>query len=329
MAIFHFSIKAISRSKGRSATGAAAYRAATSILDDRTGEIHDYSRKSGVQWTELIFPKCVSHITRSVLWNTAEAAENRKNSTVAREYEVALPAEMTFIKQKKLAQNFARLLVDRFGVAADIAIHAPGRGGDGRNRHAHILTTTRQIAEGGILKAKTRALDDKKTGEVGYLRATWANLVNQSLEQAGHLSRVDHRSLKKQGKKHKPTIHLGPKTTAMERRGISTERGKLNRKILDERKDYENTLKAAQEAQDDLAEALALETSGPTTQVNKADTGDSLASRKKAAQVRFEKKFEQFLETHSFESIKEWGETIPALEQEGNKPTGQDGPKMR
>jgi len=167
-------------------------------------------------------------LERERLWNAAEASENRKNSTVAREYEVALPEELTSEQRKTLTIVFAQHLTARYGVAADVAIHTPGRGGDSRNHHAHILTTTRVITMKGF-GAKTRALDDKKTGEVEHVRAAWATLTNQALEQAGHKIQIDHRSLQNQGVDRKPTTHLGPVATAMERRGEPSERGDLNR----------------------------------------------------------------------------------------------------
>lgn len=232
MAIYHCTIKTVGRSQGRSATGAAAYRAAVRIIDKRTGEIHDYRRKGGVEHKEIIFPHGVTPIDRGRLWNNAEAAEKRKNSTVAREYEIALPDELNQGQRQALALEFARHLADRYGVAADVAIHAPGRGGDHRNHHAHILTTTRQIAQGGELGAKTRSLDDRRSGEVEHIRAAWGHLVNAALERAGHSSMVNHESYEKQGIKQNPGIHLGPTVTAMERRGIPTDRGQLHRELV-------------------------------------------------------------------------------------------------
>ena len=97
MAIYHLSVKTISRSQGRSATAAAAYRAAIEIVDERTGEIHDYQRKGGVECTEIILPDNAPDwaTDRAALWNAAEQAETRKNSTVAREFEIALPSELS------------------------------------------------------------------------------------------------------------------------------------------------------------------------------------------------------------------------------------------
>lgn len=227
MAIYHCSIKTIGRSAGRSAVASASYRSGERLKDERTGEVYDYTRKSGVEHTELIMPEGVN-LDREQLWNAAESSERRKNSTVAREYEVALPEELNPEQRTELARDFARYLVKRYGVAVDVSIHAPGREGDRRNYHAHILTTTRQVTPEGF-GSKTRVLDDRKTGEVEHVRAQWAYLTNLALQRAGHVERVSHKSLEAQGIGRLPTSHLGPIATAMERRGIQTERGDLNR----------------------------------------------------------------------------------------------------
>jgi ATP-dependent exoDNAse (exonuclease V) alpha subunit len=236
MAIYHCSVKTISRSEGRSAIGAVAYRAGICLIDERTGENHNYNRKRGVEYTEVVLPQGIPAIERGKLWNAAEAAEKRKNSTVAREYEIALPDELDRNQRQVLAVEFARHLANRYGVAADVAIHAPGRGGDFRNHHAHILTTTRQIDQGGALGAKTRSLDDRRSGEVEHIRSTWAHLVNKTLERAGHTTRVSHKSLEEQGIQQSPGIHLGPAATAMERRGLSSDRGRLHRELVADRR---------------------------------------------------------------------------------------------
>lgn len=237
MAIFHCSVKTVSRSAGRSATAAAAYRAGECIKDERTGTVHDYTRKQGILYAGLVLPHGVS-MTRAELWNSAELSEKRKNSTVAREYEIALPGELTSEQQQSLAMDFARDLVERYGVAADVCIHAPGKGGDARNVHAHILTTTRTVSTDGF-GAKTRVLDDRKSGEIEYIRSHLAELTNAALESAGYTDRVDHRSLREQGIQRAATVHMGPAATQMERRGERTRKGDHNRGIAELNRDIE------------------------------------------------------------------------------------------
>ena len=220
MAIFHLSVKAIGRANGRSATAAAAYRAASRIEDERTGLVHDYTRKTGVVHREIAVPDGAPHWAqdRVQLWNAAELAETRKNSTVAREFEVALPGELAAPERRHLASSLAQEIAARHRCAVDVAIHAPGRGGDNRNHHAHLLMTTRRLEASGFTE-KTRELDDLKTGEVTRWRERWATLVNEHLEEHGHRDRVDHRSLEAQGVDREATSHKGPAVTAIERRG--------------------------------------------------------------------------------------------------------------
>ena len=231
MAIFHLSVKTISRSAGRSATAAAAYRAGAKITDERTGEIHDYTRKGGVESADLVLPAGAPDwaADRAALWNAAEQAETRKNSTVAREFEIALPDELTPAERHRLAHDLAREIVERHGCAADVAIHAPGADGDHRNHHAHILLSTRRLGPDGFTE-KTRELDDQKTGPqlVTEWRERFASLQNERLRQAGIDARVDHRRLEAQGIDREPTRHLGPAASGYERRT-----GEPSRKRLD------------------------------------------------------------------------------------------------
>lgn len=219
VAIYHLSVKTISRSAGRSATAAAAYRAGVKITDERTGQIHDYSRKSGVESAELVLPADAPKwaADRSALWNAAEQSETRKNSTVAREFEIALPTELSAEERRRLAVDFAREIVNRHDCAVDVAIHAPSRGGDNHNHHAHILCSTRKLTPVGFSQ-KTRELDDRKTGEVERWRERFATLQNERLQDAGIDARVDHRSLEAQGIDREPTRHLGVAATGYERR---------------------------------------------------------------------------------------------------------------
>ena len=201
MASYHLNVATISRAAGRSATAAAAYRAAERIDCEREGRSHDYTRKSGVLHAEIVAPENAPEwvTDRTALWNGAEASENRKNSVVAREWLVALPDELGAEERRELALDFAHALVERFGVAADVAIHAPHRDGDARNHHAHILTTTRRIGPEGFTE-KTRELDDRKRGsvEIEAMRGDWADRQNSFLDRAGSVERVDHRSLEVQ-----------------------------------------------------------------------------------------------------------------------------------
>lgn len=217
MAIFHFSMKTISRSAGRYATAAAAYRAAQKITHQRTGEIHDFRRKRGVLGCALFLPAGVNPGTsRDQLWNAAEETEKRKNSTVAREIVIALPAELDAQARQALAYRLAQELVERHHCAVDVALHAPGKEGDHRNLHAHLLMTTRRLGADGFTE-KTRELDVKTSGEIEYWRSRWALLANEALALAKSPERIDHRSNADRGIAVVPTVHMGPEVTAIER----------------------------------------------------------------------------------------------------------------
>jgi hypothetical protein len=241
MAIYHTRVKTFSRAKGHSAVAAAAYRAGLSLLDERTGARHDYSRRGGVVESRWVVPLKAPDwsLDAARLWQAAEAAEKRKDATVAREFEIALPHELDGPQRSALTADIARALVDRYGFAAQASIHSPGSN-DGLNWHVHILATTRRLdAEG--LADKTRELDGGPSGrsEVEWLRAMVARLTNQHLAAAEIPVSVDHRSLEAQAGDalergdivaaailgRRPTIHLGQKASALERRGVETDVG--------------------------------------------------------------------------------------------------------
>ena len=194
MAIYHLRATMISRSQGRSATAASAYRVAERIEDRRTGLTFDYAARVGVDYTEILAPDHAPDWVRdrSELWNRVEEAETRKNSQVAREVRVALPDELTHAQRVALVRDYAQTqFVDR-GMVADIALHAPGREGDERNHHAHILLTTREVDTEGFT---TKNRDWNKVEVLEGWREAWARDSNAALERAGIEDRVDHRTL--------------------------------------------------------------------------------------------------------------------------------------
>jgi ATP-dependent exoDNAse (exonuclease V) alpha subunit len=223
MAVFHIVIKPIKRSAGRRATEAAAYRAGERIRDESTGRWHNYLRRKDVTHTEIFLPSQFGESPmewardRARLWNAAEVVEKRRNSRVAREFEVALPSELAVTQRLALARSFARELSDRYGIAVDLAIHNPKAGGDPRNFHAHLLATTREVTPTG-LGAKAgldlQALERAKRGlpnireEYIAVRERWAALTNEALRDANIDARVDHRTLAAQGIDRQPMVHI-------------------------------------------------------------------------------------------------------------------------
>jgi ATP-dependent exoDNAse (exonuclease V) alpha subunit len=223
MAVFHISIKSIKRSAGRQATATAAYCAGERIRDERTGTVHNHSRRKDVTHNEIFLPSRFGESPmewardRASLWNAAETAEKRRDSRVAREFQVTLPSELSATQRLALARSFARELSDRYGTAVDLAIHDPKSGGDPRNFHAHLLTTTREVTPTG-LGAKAGldmgALECAKRGmptaseQYTAVREQWAALMNDALRDANIEARVDHRSLAAQGIDRQPIAHV-------------------------------------------------------------------------------------------------------------------------
>ena len=291
MAIYHLSAQIISRKAGRSSTAAAAYRSAERIVDERTGEIHDYTRKGGVSHTEIVMPAGSDWApTRAELWNAVEAKNKRADSQVAREFLVALPDELDQNQRRELALAFARELADKYQIAADVCIHAPGRG-DQRNHHAHILTSTNKV-QGHGFGNKARELDfiaHNMAGKVGQaneidlVRERWERRANQALEMAGQEARIDRRSLAEQGIEDRaPGAHLGPTATAIERSGRESDVGRRAREQADQfMADMQAQVALQRAAEKDVAE---LETALATARWQATPVEDRLKVAKEAHQ---------------------------------------------
>lgn len=230
MAIYHLHMQTISRADGRSAVAAAAYRAA-SRLTAADGRVFDFRRKQGVVAREIFVPEGCPAIGRQNLWLLAERTEKRKNSTLAREMDMAIPVELSKVERFKLAAQFCRWLAQEYQVAVDCCMHRKDRNDQEENPHIHVMFTTRRYSQEGTLGAKTRELDDLKTRKTHllHIRERWANFCNEYLQFYGKI--IDHRSFKDQGIDALPQIHVGSAATTMACRGLETARGALNREI--------------------------------------------------------------------------------------------------
>lgn len=260
MAIFIASTKSISRGKGQSAVASASYRAGVELEDKRYGKTHDYSKKHGVMSAYIILPTALAaanaEISRSELWNKAEAAEKRVDARVAREWLVNLPYELSAEDRKELAHQFAQTLADRYGTIADCAIHEPtqkeiDRGADPRNFHAHILFTTRTAALDGnheiILtdKASIELSDNKRRSlgmarvshEIKDVRQIWEQIANEKLAEHDH-KLIDSRSYAAQGIDIEPQLKMGSVATKLERDKYERELRKAEQ-AKEEGKHYE------------------------------------------------------------------------------------------
>lgn len=218
VAIYHFSAQVISRRTGRSSTAAAAYRAGEIVLDENTGEVHDYTRKRGVIRTEILAPRGSPAwvFDRSQLWSRVELGENRKDSQVCREIEISIPHELTPLQGQLLMIGFVQSQFVAKGMVADIAFHRPGASGDNRNFHAHVMLTMRKV-DGEGFGQKERNWNSNAL--LQQWREQWAIHANRALEQAGHAARIDHRSNEARGIEELPGQHMGPAVAGLVSRG--------------------------------------------------------------------------------------------------------------
>ncbi len=223
MAIFHFSVKVISRATGASAVASAAYRSASRLHDERLDRDHDFTNKSGVVHSEVLLPDgAPEHLTdRAALWNTVEAGEKRKDAQLSREVEFAIPREMDQAQGIALARDFVqREMVDR-GMVADLNVHWDV-GPDGLAKpHAHVMLSMREVGEDGF-GAKVR--DWNRTELVEHWREAWADHVNERLAQLDIDARIDHRSLADQGIDLEPQHKIGPAAGRRADEGLEAER---------------------------------------------------------------------------------------------------------
>lgn len=240
MAIYHYSTQIISRRAGRTSIACAAYRAGESLTDERLGQTFDYTRRDGVVSSEIVLPQGLTAAwaqDRSQLWNAAERAERRHDARVAREIEISLPHELPAEARQALAREFAQHLADKYGVAVDMAIHAPSSEGDQRNHHAHLLLTTREVKSDGLGKKSSLEMHDFDRVKIGAaptkielkeLRQEWADMANRAMEREGLVARVDHRSFADRMVDLLPTQHQGIAAVALNRIGFDVDRQRLD-----------------------------------------------------------------------------------------------------
>lgn len=254
---FHFSVNIISRGKGKSAVASAAYISGEKIKNEWDGVTHDYTKKQGVISKEIYLPDHApeEYKDRKTLWNSVELFEKNSNAQLARNFIISLPKELSIEENKKMIEEYVQNNFVKEGMIVDLAIHDESREGN-QNIHAHIMTIVRPINEDGTWGQKSKKeyiLDEKgekilnkngkpKTrkvelttwndkGNVEKWRENFSDLCNEYLAKNNIEKRVDHRSFKRQGIKQIPTIHLGASASAMERKGIRTEKGDINREI--------------------------------------------------------------------------------------------------
>lgn len=231
-------LSSFNRKDGASATAKAAYRAGCEIVCEKEGRTHDYRRKTGVEMAEIVLPAGAPEWARErgKLWNAAEFVERNKdpraksvwkeNVVVAREWFFSLPYELSKEGREAAARAVALHLVGEHGVAVDFAIHQPGKEGDSRNWHVHMLITSRRMTDVGLGDKATEFNENLKKGSdlTKNLRKTTAGIVNKRLKAEGRIPRVEWRSFKDRGVGQRPTKHQGPSKTNVKRKQLRSER---------------------------------------------------------------------------------------------------------
>lgn len=252
----HYKIKISKRSKGHSTVAQAAYQSGDRLFDERDNRTKYYSDKRGIIYTEIMLPPNAppEYADRNTLWNAVEAVESNWNSQLARRFEIALPKELTMEQRVALIREHCYEQFVSKGMIADIAIHDPDP--PGHNPHAHVMLTMRPMDEHGrwmekahreyeldengerIRDAKGKwkfrkipTVDWNNRDNAEIWRHAWEETQNKYLAAAGRSERVSMKSYARQGIDRIPTVHMGPAVTAMERRGIMTNIGNLNRDI--------------------------------------------------------------------------------------------------
>ncbi|MBB5712786.1 MobQ family relaxase [Sphingomonas xinjiangensis] len=226
MAIYRFSAAIISRAKGRSSVAAAAYRSGSQLADERTGAVHDYTRKSDIQHSEILAPEGAPDwsLDRAALWNAVEAGERRKDAQLAREVQLALPRELNADRQIALLRGFVRSEFVARGMVADFSLH-DHVGSDGQAQpHAHVMLTMRSINETGF-GPKMREWNSDEL--LVHWREQWAHQANTQLAEAGEEVRIDHRTLAAQraeAQAHASAEPEGERRDALEVRAAGMDR---------------------------------------------------------------------------------------------------------
>ena len=252
----HFDISITQRSQGKSAVAGAAYQSGEKLFSEYDQKMKDYTRKRGIVYTEIMLPANAppEYADRQVLWNSAEEVEKQWNSQLARRFVLTFPREVPLEHYPQMVQEYCMEHFVSKGMCCDFAIHDPDP--PGHNPHCHVMLTMRAMDEHGKWLAKSRKVYDlDENGERIRLpsgswkshkedtvdwneqyhgeewRHGWEVVQNRYLEMVGSPERVDLRSYARQGLDIVPTVHEGAAVRQMEKRGIQTNIGNLNREI--------------------------------------------------------------------------------------------------
>lgn len=275
MALYLFSEKYVSRGQGRCAQSASAYRSGDKL--HHNGRTYDYTKRRDIIHAEIMLPEYapLKFYDRQTLCDEVEKAEDnstrRKTARTFREIILALQREFTFETSLSLVSDLVSNCFVQHGMCADFAIHRGDSKDEDRiegnhlkvlphNPHAHVLLTTRYVGPGGFSEIKAREWDDwGKTDLLMQWREYWETTQNIMFERKGLDARVSHKSYKARGIDRLPTKHCGPAVMAMERRGIKTYIGEINRDIEEKNRNLE--IQREHQHQLDIEQEIDLEIS--------------------------------------------------------------------
>ena len=341
MAIYHLSIKIISRGNGgKSAVAGAAYRAGDRFTNEYNGQTYDYTNKPGVIHTEILLPDHAprEYLDRSTLWNAVEKVEAAKNSQLAREIEIAFPVELSMEQNISLAREYLQEHFVSKGMCVDLCIHDEDRG----NPHAHVMLTMRPIEQDGTWGAKSKKeyiLDENgekiklKSGEyksrkinavdwneqtkAEEWRAAWADITNRYLEQSNHAERIDHRSYERQGIDKVPTIHMGVAASQMEKKGIRTNRGDINRQAEITNNQMRQLRARIRKSKDWLYSVPIQDAPSMVDMMSRIADGKNLESRwQKIRSLQTQASVLMFIQSHNITDMAQLVQTIETINED-------------
>ncbi len=282
MAIFHCSAKIFKRSEGKNSLASAAYRSGQELYDERTETRFKFAGADRVMHTEIIAPADAPEwaLDRQGLWNSVEQSEKRKDSQLAREFELALPGELDLDQQRDLVRGWAAAQFTAHGIVADVAIHDGRRSNKPANPHAHVMTSMRTLHPTGWDSKKHRAFEDR--AKIEEWRSSWADHANRALKLAGHDVEISHLSHAARGLEEKPQIKEGLAARGIEAKGGISDRMDENRRIRDLNKRLRDRLKAIK---DRVLDALGKAQPSPSRPMSVREMARSIA-KYRAKQLR-------------------------------------------
>ena len=340
IAIYHCNISIVSRGKGKSAVAAAAYRSGEKLTNEWDGMTHDYTRKRGVVHTEILLPPHAppSFSDRSTLWNSVELYEKAGNAQLAREIDAALPIELSREEQIRLVREYCSSQFVSRGMCVDFAIHDTDSG----NPHCHIMLTMRPLDERGAWAAKSRKeydLDENgerirlpngryKTHKVDLTgwndkgnallwRKAWADISNRFLERSGSPQRIDHRSNAERGIDEIPTVHMGVAACQMEKKGITTEKGELNRNIQKANRLIREIRAQVCKLKEWVSELLKAREAAPEQPPKSPDLASLLMKYLSVQREKSRKYSQSWQRQHAAEELKTVAQTVNYLSEHG------------